>query len=129
MPVIDGATALYPIYAAFAQAVYPEKDYDPYGSEVMSNRTGAAYANLINGKADIIFASGPSKAQIEQAESVGKELKLTPIGKEAFVFFVNSRNPVENLTEDEIKAIYSGEITNWKERRWEKRSDSCFPTA
>lgn len=115
LPVIDGATALYPIYAAFAQAVYPEKEYQPYDSEVMSNRTGAAYTNLINGKADIIFVLGPSTTQLNQAENAGKELKLTPIGKEAFVFFVNSKNPVKSLTEDEIKGIYSGEITNWKD--------------
>ncbi len=115
LPIIDGATALYPIYAAFAQAVYPEKEYQPDDSEVMSNRTGAAYTNLINGKADIIFALGPSTTQLNQAESVGKKLKLTPIGKEAFVFFVNSKNPVKSLTEDEIKGIYSGEITNWKD--------------
>ncbi|WP_339253230.1 substrate-binding domain-containing protein [Sporosarcina sp. FSL W8-0480] len=115
LPIIDGATALYPIYAAFAQSVYPEKEYQPYDSEVMSNRTGAAYTNLINGDVDIIFALGPSTTQLNQAESAGKELKLTPIGKEAFVFFVNSKNPVKSLTEDEIKGIYSGKITNWKD--------------
>lgn len=115
LPIIDGATALYPIYAAFAQAIYPEKEYQPYDSEVMSNRTEAAYTNLIDGKVDIIFVLGPSTTQLNQAESAGKELKLTPIGKEAFVFFVNSKNPVESLTEDEIKGIYSGKITNWKD--------------
>ncbi|MFC5602021.1 PstS family phosphate ABC transporter substrate-binding protein [Sporosarcina koreensis] len=115
LPIIDGATALYPVYAAFAQAVYPEKEYQPYDSEVMSNRTGAAYTNLREGKADIIFGLGPSTTQLNQAENAGKELKLTPIGKEAFVFFVNSKNPVDSLTEDEIKGIYSGKITNWKE--------------
>ena len=56
LPIIDGATAPYPVYAAFAQAVYPEKKYDQHDSEVMSNRTGEAYNNLINGRADIIFA-------------------------------------------------------------------------
>ncbi|MCM3638457.1 substrate-binding domain-containing protein [Sporosarcina luteola] len=115
LPIIDGATALYPIYASFAQAVYPEKEYQPYDSEVMSNRTEAAYTNLINGKVDIIFVLGPSTTQLNQAESAGKELKLTPIGKEAFVFFVNSKNSVESLTENEIKGIYSGKITNWKD--------------
>ncbi|MGN7386321.1 PstS family phosphate ABC transporter substrate-binding protein [Sporosarcina sp. SAFN-015] len=115
LPVIDGATALYPIYAAFAQAVYPEKEYPPFEGEVMSNRTGQAYTNLINGTADIIFVLGPSKLQLNQAESAGKELKLTPIGKEAFVFFVNEKNRVKSLTEDEIKEIYSGKITNWAE--------------
>ena len=137
LPVIDGATALYPIYAAFAQAVYPEKEYDPNNSEVMSSRTGAAYANLINGRADIIFVAAPSKAQIDNAKNVGKELKLTPIGKEAFVFFVNSKNPVKTLTEDEIKAIYSGKIPNWKDvggkneeiRAFQRPEDSGSQTA
>ncbi|WP_010093647.1 PstS family phosphate ABC transporter substrate-binding protein [Ornithinibacillus scapharcae] len=113
LPKIDGATALYPIYAAFVQATYPEKQYDVYESEVISTRTPYAYENLINGKVDMIFALGPSEAQLKKAENRGVELKLTPIGKEAFVFFVNAKNEVSGLTLDEIKKIYSGEITNW----------------
>ncbi|MBO0600798.1 substrate-binding domain-containing protein [Sporosarcina sp. E16_3] len=114
LPIIDGATALYPVYAAFAQAVYPEKKYDQHDSEVMSNRTGEAYSNLVNGRADIIFALAPSDQQLEVAKRLGKELKLTPIGKEAFVFFVNEKNPVRSLTADQIKGIYAGDISNWK---------------
>ena len=40
---------------------------------------------------------------------------MTPIGREAFVFFVNSRNPVTELTVEEVRGIYSGEITNWRQ--------------
>ena len=76
LPVIDGATALYPIYAAFAQAVYPEKEYQPYNSEVMSNRTGVAYSNLINGKVDIIFALEPSAHQLNMAEKTRKRIEV-----------------------------------------------------
>ena len=115
LPILDGATALYPVYAAFAQAVYPEKEYDVYEGEVMSNMTDVAYEKLIRGEVDIIFAAGPSKAQEADAKRVGKKLKLTPIGKESFVFFVNSKNPVKGLTIDEIKSIYSGKTVNWKE--------------
>ncbi|WP_084287600.1 substrate-binding domain-containing protein [Paucisalibacillus globulus] len=115
IPIIDGATALYPIYAALAQATYPEKDYDVYDSEVMSNRTPDAYDNLINGKVDMIFALAPSDEQINHAKNKGLEFNLTPIGKEAFVFFVNSKNEVSDLTLKQIKNIYSGEITNWKD--------------
>lgn len=126
LPIIDGATALYPVYAAFAQAVYPEKKYDQYDSEVMSNRTGEAYNNLINGRADIIFALAPSDQQLAVAKRLGKELKLTPIGKEAFVFFVNEKNPVQSLTEDEIKGIYAGDITNWKTVNGKKKDIRAF---
>ena len=50
------------------------------------------------------------------------EYHLTPIGREAFVFFVNSRNPVTELTVDEIQGIYTGEITNWREVGGEDQS-------
>ena len=137
LPVIDGATALYPVYAAFAQAVYPEEEYYPYKSEVMSNRTGEAYENLLNGSADIIFVLAPSDQQLAKAKQVGRELTLTPIGKEAFVFFVNDKNPVQSLTVDEIKGIYSGSLTNWKEvggknkaiRAFQRPQDSGSQTA
>lgn len=126
LPIIDGATALYPVYSAFAQAVYPEKEYNPYDSEVMSNRTGEAYNNLINGRVDMIFALAPSEHQLEMAKRLGKEMTLTPIGKEAFVFFVNEKNPVKSLTTDEIKGIYAGEIKNWKEVGGKKKSIRAF---
>jgi len=117
---LDGATALYPVYAAFAQAVYPEHkqdsfNYSPYNSTVECSGTTRAYERLINGEVGMIFAAEPSQAQLEMAEKAGKEFHLTPIGREAFVFFVNSRNPVTSLTVEQVQGIYSGKITNWKE--------------
>lgn len=112
---IDGATALYPVYASFVQAVYPEGTYDAYDSIVASTQTGNAYNRLLSDKVDLIFAAGPSERHEQLAEDKGKELQLTPIGKEAFVFFVNQKNKIKNLSMTEIKQIYSGEITNWKD--------------
>lgn len=115
---VDGATALYPVYAAFAQAVWPEQDdveYRYYEGPVQCSGTIEAYERLIAGHTDVIFAAGPSDAQLAMAREAGVELHLTPVGKEAFVFFVNSENPVTGLTVEQIRGIYSGEITNWKE--------------
>lgn len=116
LPKIDGANALYPLYSAFIQAVYPEKIYSIYESEVQCNNTINAYENLLNGKADLIFAARPSKDQIEKAHNKGIEFNMTSIGREAFVFFVNYKNSVENITIEQIQGIYTGEIRNWKER-------------
>lgn len=118
LPRIDGATALYPIYAAFVEAVYPVDSYPPYphdGGLVVSSKTCQAYERLIRGEVDIIFAGGPSEDQLAAAESYGVELTLTPIGAEAFVFFVNRDNLVDNLSLEQIIGIYSGEITDWNE--------------
>lgn len=115
LPRMDGATALYLLYAAFAQAVYPENMYDPSSSEVMVNTTPDAYDNLIQDKVDMIFVAGPSKGQINQAKRNGVELKLTPIGREAFVFFVHKKNEVDELSLQQIQNIYSGSINNWQD--------------
>jgi len=115
LPRLDGATALYPLYSAFAQAVYPKKEYDLYDSEVSVTTTPKAYTNLINGSADLIFVAGPSTQQLAIAKENGVELKLTPIGREAFVFFVHADNSVKGLTTEQIQGIYSGAITNWQE--------------
>lgn len=115
LPRLDGATALYPIYSAFAQAVYPEAQYNPWSSVVRCSKTGRAYENLFENKADIIFAAAPSKEHTEYAKSQGLTLELTPIGYEAFVFFVNKKNPIEGLTIQQVRDIYSGEITNWNQ--------------
>ena len=114
LPRLDGATALYPLYSAFVQAAYPEGEYAPNGL-VSCSGTEKAYERLIDGHADIIFVGGPSRAQLDAAEAAGKELCLTPIGREAFVFFVNSRNPVTGLTVEQIRGIYAGEITDWRQ--------------
>ena len=42
-------------------------------------------------------------------------MEFLEIGKEAFVFFVNSKNSLDNLSVDEVVKIYSGKITNYKE--------------
>ena len=57
----------------------------------------------------------PSKEQQDYAKEEGASFRYTPIGREAFVFFVNSENPVESITIEQLKFIYSGKITNWRE--------------
>jgi phosphate transport system substrate-binding protein len=132
LPRLDGATALYPLYSAFVRATYPAPEpnldipeYAPYGDLrhddtgasylVVCSRTAGAFENLIDGYADIIFLMGVSDEQRARAKDRGLELVLTPIGHEAFVFFVNSRNRVANISTDDIRRIYSGEATNWRE--------------
>lgn len=62
-----------------------------------------------------VRAAQPSQAQLAKAKAAGVELKLTPIGREAFVFFVNTDNPVDELSLQQIRDIYTKKITNWKQ--------------
>ncbi len=121
LPVLDGATALLPVYSAFANAVYPsdsvEFDGESYTAQsaLQYRNTSGAYKAVVDGDADIIFCGAPSEQQKQYAKDNGVELVLVPIGYEAFVFFVNKNNPVGELTVEQIKSIYSGECTNWKD--------------
>ncbi len=134
LPRLDGATAMYPVYAAFANAVYPEEAFDlpeyndewfdsdawddfdeEFGDILECSTTTWAYERLVDGECDVIFVGGPSDAQLQYAADNGEEMIFTPIGREAFVFFVNAENPVNSLTVDQIRSIYSGETKNWKE--------------
>ena len=115
IPRLDGATALYPIYSSFVRAVYtePTDNAKPADGYINCSTTAGAYKNIVDGNADIIFVGAPSKKQEEYAESKGVKLIYTPIGKEAFVFFVNSENPISDITVEQIQEIYSGKIDNW----------------
>lgn len=121
IPIIDGATALYPVYSAFVEALYTEKSVKFNENDFLTDsciqKTGTtvAYKKVIDGDVDIIFCAKPSQKQIEYANSKNIELELIPIGKEAFVFIVSSNNSVSNLSINEIKDIYTRKITNWKE--------------
>ncbi len=115
-PVLDGATALYPVYAAFAQAVYDERAFSP--DTVRCSNTRGAYEAIISGERDIIFVARASEQQIALASAAGAALTFTPIGREAFVFLVGKENPIDNITVQQIRNIYSGKTADWGTIGW-----------
>lgn len=114
LPIIDGATAAFPVYSAFVNAVYPDTT-ELYDGVFEYNNTTGGYRRLAEKETDIFIGAAPSQEQIAYAEENNTEFKYTQIGSEAFVFFVHKDNPVESLTVEQIKGIYSGKITNWSE--------------
>jgi phosphate transport system substrate-binding protein len=43
------------------------------------------------------------------------QLQGVPLAQDALVFVVNPNNPLQNVTLDEVRRIYLGNITNWQE--------------
>lgn len=114
LPIIDGATAAFPVYSAFVNAVYPETTR-LYDGVFEYNNTLGGYEKLAERKTDIFLGAAPSKKQVEYAQQCGTTFQYTQIGFEAFVFFVHKDNPIDALTVEQIRGIYSGQITNWSE--------------
>jgi phosphate transport system substrate-binding protein len=111
-PRIDGATAFIPIYTSAAGEVYRGEGREKY---IAFSKTAEAYKRLISGDADVIFVLQPSDGQMQAAKDAGRELRLTPVAKEAFVFFVNRSNPVSGLSAAQIRDIYRKKIKNWRD--------------
>ncbi len=114
LPIVDGAAAVFPVYSAFVNAVYPETT-ELWDGVFEYNNTVGGYKLLGEKETDIFFGAYPSEEQIASAKNKGTEFVYTPIGYDAFVFFVHKDNPIDNLTTEQVQAIYSGEITNWSE--------------
>ncbi len=129
LPVLDGAAALVPVYASIIDCVYPKgsvtyeggvfSDDNFYGenfapdSKMQYKNTVRGYKAIVDGETDILFCAAPSTEQKQYAEEKGVELIYVPVGLEGFVFFVNGKNPVDNLTTQQVRDIYGGKYKNW----------------
>lgn len=113
-PKVDGSTATIPLSEAFGAAVMG-KSIEEVRQYIVHNTTHNAYVNLIDKRADIIFVTSPSEEELTYAEQKGVKLEVVPIVSEGFVFLTSKDNPVKDLSFRQIKDIYSGKITNWKD--------------
>ena len=119
-PRIHGAFALHPVYAAAVEATYRNVGkmiFDPTNGNagVKSGTSPEAFESLLTHQSDMIFMLQPSEKQLQEAKNRGIRLIITPIGHEAFVFFVSKVNPVDDLSLDQIRDIYSKKIIRWNE--------------
>ncbi len=78
--------------------------------------SGVGIASLINGTTDIAQVSREMKAkEYEQATNQGVNPYEIQVATDALSVVVHPSNPVSELTIAQISAIYTNEITNWKE--------------
>jgi phosphate transport system substrate-binding protein len=85
--------------------------------QVTGGGSGVGISALINGTTDICNASRPMKqSEIDKLKArfnvLGVEIKTA---KDGLSLYVNESNPVQELSLDQIKKIYTGETQNWKD--------------
>jgi phosphate transport system substrate-binding protein len=85
-------------------------------AHIPASGTHGAYQRLIAGDTDLILvARVPEENEIAAAAAAGITLDVRSVARDAFVFLVNSENPRDHFTLDEVRAIYSGRIKTWGE--------------
>lgn len=110
-PTIDGSTSLIPLEAGVRAAIF-DKTIEEATQDVVHTTTWGSYYNLMEGQVDMIFSCPLSQEQIASSTI---PLEMTPVAMEGFVFVVNAKNPVNRLSQQQLKDIYSGKITNWSQ--------------
>ena len=104
----DGSTSMEKVIGALGEAFMNNNSgasftYNPTGS-------GSGIKAVIEGRCDIGLSSRALKDE-EKAEG----LVETVLAYDGIAMVVNPANPVSDLTVEQIAAISTGEITNWKE--------------
>lgn len=83
---------------------------------VTGGGSGTGIAALFNGTTDIAQASRPIKPkEIKKAKDEGMEIKEYTVAYDGITVIVNKNNPILNLSAEQLRAIFMGEITNWEE--------------
>ncbi len=107
----DGTRRIYPDYSDTTK-----KEIYNYIWDIQHHGTHEAYVNLISDSTDVILvAREPSPDELAFANSRGIKLNFKAVALDAFVFILNVNVPVDNLTIDQIRGIYTGNITNWRD--------------
>ncbi|MBQ9343695.1 MAG: substrate-binding domain-containing protein [Kiritimatiellae bacterium] len=122
-PRLRAAYALYPIAAAAVQALGTPETYTAYDAWIRLSYGGSddLFESLyherhreIDCHCDAVFGLAPSDDQVADAAAHGVAFDLTPVARDAFVFFVHADNPCTNLTTSQVRDIYSGRATTWR---------------
>lgn len=108
-PKTDGSTSTTNLDSAIRSAVLGGEQ------KAVHTKTYTSFENLLGGKCELIFTTPLSEAQLQRMKDEDFLHEAAPVAGEGFVFVVNKDNPIDTLTIEQIKGIYSGKITNWSE--------------
>lgn len=114
IPTINGGVDTIPLEGAIYAKLLGTSELN--AEMKISHTTEAeAFKDLLAGRCEVIFSSALIEEQEKEAAAKNIPLKVEPIVRQALVFTVNLSNPVTSLTQEQIRGIYSGKITNWQE--------------
>lgn len=104
---ISGSTSVGPLMEKI-QEKYEEENGN-VTLEIQQNGSGAGIKDVISGISEI----GMSSRELKDDEKTSVE--GTIVAYDGIALLVNPENPVKNISLEDVKKIYTGEITNWKE--------------
>ena len=141
-PNIDGSTVMIPMAVEFArqhlgmtitqaeqlcrfstthyayQKLFEKEPFAEYylGDYIPAENHSDYYGYWYTGRPfDLVLGTAPGEEEFAIAKKEGVEFVQKPVCRDAFVFITGKDNPVESLTLEQVRGIFSGKITNWNE--------------
>ncbi|MBQ3424385.1 MAG: WG repeat-containing protein [Clostridia bacterium] len=123
LPHLDGVGRLYPLYAAYVEAVYPKDvKFEPWDTRskdpvLTQSDLDTPWQRLSDGDADIIFVPAPDREASIWATFAarGQQPVFIPLCRDAVVFAVDADNPVTDIASGDLEAVYAGRIADWSD--------------
>jgi len=86
------------------------------GILAIGSSAGKGFQALLDGTADIaVMSRDISSSERSKASEKGIRLVERPIGQAAIALITHPRNPINELTLEQVHKLYSGEYQNWKD--------------
>ena len=106
--VVGGSSSVSPVMEKLIEAY---KSVNPNAKiELQTSDSTTGMTSTLEGSYDIGMASRELKE-----EEVGQGLQATVIATDGIAVIVNNDNPTEELSSDQVKSIYTGEVYTWDE--------------
>ncbi len=111
---IKGSTTVLPIAQSCAEVFMNQ--HSEVNISVQGGGSGVGISSIIDGTADIGDASrGAKDKEKETAKQNGVDLYENVVAMDGIAVIVHPGNPVSELSLEQIKAIYTGKISDWKD--------------
>ncbi len=110
---VRGSSTLAPLAQRVAEAYMQEHP----NSRILIDAGGSArgYKSVLDGTADIAMTSDGLCTDLVNECMADLRLKATPLGQVVIKVLVNKSNPVDNLTAQQLRDIFTGRLTSWKD--------------
>jgi phosphate transport system substrate-binding protein len=113
---VAGSTSIMPFSEKLAE--HFKIEHPQITVDVQGGGSSAGIQACLNNTVDI----GMSSRELKDDEKV---LKVIPICHDGIAIIVHSKNPINDISVDNIKGIFSGRIINWKQLGWRDRQIDC----
>jgi phosphate transport system substrate-binding protein len=110
---ISGSASIKTILNHYEQVI---EDNTGLKLNIIGKNSKRGILDLINGDADLAIISTPLSYLSKDLSDIDiSSLRTYPFGKSSIVFIKHPNNVVRKITQEQMKQILKGEITNWKE--------------